>query len=113
MGDVYSLSELIKEAVDSGMDVGGTGLFLDRYNQERMIKGLGTVGGVHGLHELFRCSGSKSSSINGNAFNSGESSSKIESIVGLGRSLGMNVVNGLGPLRRAFAEAAAGAAFSR
>ncbi|KAL7494340.1 hypothetical protein ACHAWT_003097 [Skeletonema menzelii] len=114
MGDVYSLSVLIKEAIDSGMDVGGTGLFLDRYNQERMVKGLGTVGGVHGLHELFRCSGSKSSpSINVTALNSGENVNTIESIVGLGRSLGMNVVNGLGPLRRAFAEAAAGAAFSR
>eukprot|EP00577_Skeletonema_sp_RCC1716_P007769 CAMPEP_0113384558 /NCGR_PEP_ID=MMETSP0013_2-20120614/6956_1 /TAXON_ID=2843 ORGANISM="Skeletonema costatum, Strain 1716" /NCGR_SAMPLE_ID=MMETSP0013_2 /ASSEMBLY_ACC=CAM_ASM_000158 /LENGTH=608 /DNA_ID=CAMNT_0000267173 /DNA_START=19 /DNA_END=1845 /DNA_ORIENTATION=- /assembly_acc=CAM_ASM_000158 len=115
MGDVYSLSELIKEAVDSGMDVAGTGLFLDRYNQERMVKGLGTVGGVHGLHELFRCSGSNSSSgiMNANALNSGGNASGVESIVGLGRSLGMNVVNGLGPLRRAFAEAAAGAAFSR
>jgi len=114
MGDVYSLSELIKEAVDSGMDVGGTGLFLDRYNQERMVKGLGTVGGVHGLHELFRCTGSKSAgSMNAHAFSSGVNGSKVESVVGLGRSLGMNVVNSLGPLRRAFAEAAAGAAFSR
>lgn len=114
MGDVYSLSERIKEAVDSGMDVGGTGLFLDRYNQERMVKGLGTVGGVHGLHELFRCSGSKPiSSVNDHAVSPGENFSKVESIVGLGRSLGMNVVNSLGPLRRAFAEAAAGAAFSR
>eukprot|EP00985_Skeletonema_marinoi_P020746 scaffold12409_cov123-Skeletonema_marinoi.AAC.1 len=116
MGDVYSLSELIKEAVDSGMDVAGTGLFLDRYNQERMVKGLGTVGGVHGLHELFRCSGSNSSSggiMNVNALNYGGNASGVESVVGLGRSLGMNVVNGLGPLRRAFAEAAAGAAFSR
>mmetsp|Transcript_28742 Transcript_28742/g.48878 ORF Transcript_28742/g.48878 Transcript_28742/m.48878 type:complete len:98 (+) Transcript_28742:1-294(+) len=97
------------------MDVAGTGLFLDRYNQERMVKGLGTVGGVHGLHELFRCSGSNSSSgiMNANALNSGGNASGVESIVGLGRSLGMNVVNGLGPLRRAFAEAAAGAAFSR
>lgn len=115
MSDVYSLSELIKEAVDSGMDVGGTGLFLDRYNQERMVKGLGTVGGVHALHELFRCSGSKPNSDmnNTNALNSGRNASGVESIVGLGRSLGMNVVNGLGPLRRAFAEAAAGAAFTR
>ena len=114
MADVYSLSELIKEAVDSGMDVGGTGLFLDRYNQERMVKGLGTVGGVHGLHELFRCSGIKSNGdMNTNAATAERNPNAVESIVGLGRSLGMNVVNGLGPVRRAFAEAAAGAAFSR
>jgi ubiquinone biosynthesis monooxygenase Coq6 len=114
MGDVYSLSELIKEAIDCGMDVGGTGLFLDRYNQERMVKGWGTVGGVHGLHELFRCSGIKpNSDINANALNSGGNASGVESVVGLGRSLGMNIVNSLGPLRRAFAEAAAGAAFTR
>ena len=31
----------------SGMDVGGTRLFLDRYNRERMVNGLGVVGGVH------------------------------------------------------------------
>jgi len=114
MGDVYSLSQLIKEAIDSGMDVGGTGLFLDRYNQERMVKGWGTVGGVHGLHELFRCSGIKpNNDINANALNSGGNVSGVESVIGLGRSLGMNVVNSLGPLRRAFAEAAAGAAFTR
>jgi hypothetical protein len=29
------------------MDVGGTRLFLDRYNRERMVNGLGVVGGVH------------------------------------------------------------------
>jgi len=44
MGDVNSLANLIKEAVDSGMDIGGTSLFLDRYNNERMLKGWGTVG---------------------------------------------------------------------
>ena len=53
MDDVNSLSKLIKEAIDSGMDVGGTSLFLDRYNDERMLKGWGIVGGVHGLHEIF------------------------------------------------------------
>ena len=114
MCDVYSLSELIKAAVDSGMDVGGTGLFLDRYNQERMIKGWGIVGGVHGLHELFRCSGvPPGRDLNESTRHVGKEVSAVESIVGLGRSIGMNVVNGLGPMRRAFAEAAAGAAFTR
>ncbi|KAL7456870.1 hypothetical protein ACHAWC_008360 [Mediolabrus comicus] len=114
MGDVYSLSELIKEAVDSGMDVGGTGLFLDRYNQERMVKGWGIVGGVHGLHELFRCSGvPPGRDSNESTPHVGKAVGAVESIVGLGRSIGMNVVNGLGPMRRAFAEAAAGAAFTR
>lgn len=114
MGDVYSLSELIKEAVDSGMDVGGTGLFLDRYNQERMIKGWGIVGGVHGLHELFRCSGvPPGRDMNESTPHVGKEVSAVERIVGLGRSIGMNVVNGLGPMRRVFAEAAAGAAFTR
>jgi len=108
------LSELIKEAVDSGMDVGGTGLFLDRYNQERMVKGWGIVGGVHGLHELFRCSGvPPGRDSNESTPHVGKAVGAVESIVGLGRSIGMNVVNGLGPMRRAFAEAAAGAAFTR
>jgi len=39
------------------MDVGGTSLFLDRYNRERMVNGLGVVGGVHSLHEIFGVSG--------------------------------------------------------
>ena len=47
MGDIALLSNLIKESIDSGMDVGGTSLFLDRYNRERMVNGLGVVGGVH------------------------------------------------------------------
>ena len=57
MGDIASLSNLIKESIDSGMDVGGTSLFLDRYNRERMVNGLGVVGGVHSLHEIFGVSG--------------------------------------------------------
>ncbi|KAL3776137.1 hypothetical protein ACHAW5_003255 [Stephanodiscus triporus] len=57
MSDVASLANLIKEALDSGMDVGGTSLFLDRYNRERMVSGWGIVGGVHGLHEIFGLSG--------------------------------------------------------
>lgn len=71
MGDVNSLAMLIKEAVDSGMDVGGTSLFLDRYNQERMIKGSAIVGGVHGLHEIFGYSGSLPGSVADGSYDSG------------------------------------------
>lgn len=110
MGDVNSLAMLIKEAVDSGMDVGGTSLFLDRYNQERMIKGSAIVGGVHGLREIFGCSGSVPGSVADGTYDSGMGSSGgLQSLIGYSRSLGMNVVNGLPLVRRALAEVAAGA----
>jgi len=110
MGDVNSLAMLIKEAVDSGMDIGGTSLFLDRYNQERMIKGSAIVGGVHGLHEIFGCSGNLPGSVADGTYDSGMGSSGgLQSLIGYSRSLGMNVVNGLPLVRRALAEVAAGA----
>ena len=108
LGDVRALAEGIKEAIDCGMDVGGTSLFLDRYNEERMWKGWGIVGGVHGLHEAFGWSGSAAGSLfDGNG--GGGSVGGLRSLIGYGRSLGMNIVNGIGPVRRALAEVAAGA----
>ncbi|KAL7534060.1 hypothetical protein ACHAXR_005610 [Thalassiosira sp. AJA248-18] len=101
IGDCASMAKLIKEAVDSGMDVGGTSLFLDRYNNERLLKGWGMVGGVHGLHEIFGCSSSDAGGGGGNA-------GGLQSLIGYSRSLGMNVVNGLPIVRRALAEVAAG-----
>ena len=110
MDDVNSLSKLIKEAIDSGMDVGGTSLFLDRYNDERMLKGWGIVGGVHGLHEIFGYSGSLPGSVADGTYDVGEGTSGgLLSLIGYSRSLGMNVVNGLPLVRRALAEVAAGA----
>jgi len=110
MGDVNSLAKLIKEAVDSGMDVGGTSLFLDRYNDERLLKGWGMVGGVHGLHEIFGCGGSVPGSVADGTYDHGKGSAGgVQSLIGYGRSLGMNVVNGLPVVRRALAEVAAGA----
>lgn len=110
MGDVHVLSNLVKEAIDSGMDIGGTDLFLDRYNDDRMLKGWGTVGGVHSLHEIFRQSGNVAGSI-ADAGNDRQSKSLggIQSLLGYSRSVGMNIVNGIGPVRRALAEIAAGA----
>ncbi|EED96243.1 ubiquinone biosynthesis monooxgenase [Thalassiosira pseudonana CCMP1335] len=111
MGDIKTLALLVKEAVDSGMDVGGTSLFLDRYNQERTLKGWSMVGGVHGLHEVFGCSGSMPGSVIDSSQDNrqGGSVGGIQSLIGYSRSLGMNVVNGIGPVRRALAEVAAGA----
>lgn len=109
MGDVYVLSNLVKEAIDSGMDVGGTDLFLDRYNDDRMLRGWSTIGGVHGLHEIFGQSGSVPTSvIDANQGQTG-SVEGIQSLIGYSRSMGMNIVNGIGPVRRALAEIAAGA----
>lgn len=109
LGDVNSLAKLIKEAIDSGMDVGGTSLFLDRYNEERMLKGWGIVGGVHGLHEIFGYSGSLTGSVADGTYDSGiGSSGGLQSLIGYSRSLGMNMVNGLPMIRRALAEVAAG-----
>ena len=110
MSDVASLSHLIKEAVDSGMDVGGTSLFLDRYNRERMVGGWGIVGGVHGLHEIFSISGNVPNSVaNESHDGGGGSAGTLQSLIGYGRSLGMNIVNGLPLARRILAELAAGA----
>jgi ubiquinone biosynthesis monooxygenase Coq6 len=110
VADVNSLAKLIKEAVDSGMDVGGTNLFLDRYNEDRLLKGWVTVGGVHGLHEIFGCSGSVPGSVADGTYDSGRGSARgLERLIGYSRSLGMNVVNGLPIVRRALAEFAAGA----
>lgn len=114
LDDVCSLAKLIKEAVDSGMDVGGTSLFLDRYNQERLVKGWCVVGGVHGLHELFGCSSSDSTSArsmtDGSSICSGDSYSwGVRDLIGYCRSLGMNVVNVLPLVRQTLAEVAAGA----
>ncbi|KAL3826512.1 hypothetical protein ACHAXA_004349 [Cyclostephanos tholiformis] len=110
MSDVASLSNLIKEAVDSGMDVGGTSLFLDRYNRERMVGGWGIVGGVHGLHEIFAMSGNVPTSVKDESYHGArDSAGTLQSLIGYGRSLGMNVVNGLPLVRRTLAEIAAGA----
>jgi len=110
MSDVASLSSLIKEAVDSGMDVGGTSLFLDRYNRERMVGGWGVVGGVHGLHEIFGMSGIAPGSVADGTYDGGSGSAgSLRSLIGYGRSLGMNVVNGVPFVRRMLAEVAAGA----
>ena len=111
MSDVNILSSLVKEAIDSGMDVGGTDLFLDRYNDDRMLKGWGVVSGVHGLHEVFRQSGSIPGSVTDVDSNIQQSGSVggVQSLIGYSRSMGMNIVNGIGPVRRALAEIAAGA----
>ncbi|KAL9181262.1 LOW QUALITY PROTEIN: hypothetical protein ACHAXT_010067 [Thalassiosira profunda] len=110
MADVNSLAKLIKEATDSGMDVGGTDLFLDRYNDERLLQGWGTVGGVHGLHEIFGCSGTPPGSVVDGTYDGGRGSAGgLQSLIGYGRSMGMNVVNGLPLVRRTLAEVAAGA----
>ncbi len=99
LDDVSSLAKLIKEAIDCGMDVGGTSLFLDRYNTERLVKGWGILGGVHGLHETFGCSRDRTSA----------QSDLLQDLLGYSRSLGMNLVNGLPIVRQTLAEVAAGA----
>jgi ubiquinone biosynthesis monooxygenase Coq6 len=110
MSDVASLSNLIKEAVDSGMDVGGTSLFMDRYNRERMVGGWGIVGGVHGLHEIFSISGNVPTSVANESYDGGRGGAgTLQRLIGYGRSLGMNIVNGVPLARRILAELAAGA----
>lgn len=110
MGDVALLSNLIKESIDSGMDVGGTSLFLDRYNRERMVNSMSVVGGVHSLHEIFGVSGTAPGSMADGTYDGGKGNAgSLRSLVGYSRSLGMNVVNGLPFIRRMLAEIAAGA----
>lgn len=110
MGDVNSLANLVKEAVDSGMDVGGTSLFLDRYNEERLLKGWSIISGVHGLHEIFGCSGRLSGSAAGDIYNHGRGGvGDLRDLIAYSRSLGMNAVNAMPFVRRCLAEVAAGA----
>ncbi|KAL7471049.1 hypothetical protein ACHAXS_011325 [Conticribra weissflogii] len=110
MGDVHTLASLIKDAVDCGMDVGGTNLFLDRYNEERILQGWGILGGVQFLHEAFGCTGNIPGSITeGNMATSAGSVGGLKGLIGYSRSLGMNAVNGIAPVRKALAEVAAGA----
>lgn len=110
LGDAHSLSRLIKEAVDSGMNIGGTSLILDRYNNERLLKGWGTVGGVHCLHEIFGCSHSIPGSVADDNYDGSKGTAGgFHGLIKYSRSLGMNVVNGMPLVRRTLAEVAAGA----
>jgi hypothetical protein len=70
------------------MDVGGTSLFLDRYNRERMVNGLGVVGGVHSLHEIFGVSGTAPGSMADGTYDAGKGNAGIlRSLVRYSRSL--------------------------
>ncbi|KAL7550682.1 hypothetical protein ACHAWF_015888 [Thalassiosira exigua] len=109
LDDVRSLSALVREAADSGMDVGGTDLFLDRYNRERLVKGWGVVGGVHALHEMFGCGDGVPGGVADGSCDGDGGAGGLRRLIGFGRSLGMNAVNGLPVIRQILAEVAAGA----
>ena len=87
LGDVESLVRHYQTAQESGMDFGGTMHFLNQYNKERRAEVSAVLGGIHALHEFF--------------------ATKFEPAVYV-RSLGMNLINALGPVRRHLAEVAAG-----
>jgi len=87
LGDAESLARHYQIAQESGMDFGGTMHFLNQYNNERRAEVSAVLGGIHALHEFF--------------------ATKFEPAVYV-RSLGMNLVNALGPVRRHLAEVAAG-----
>ena len=87
LGDVESLVRHYQTAQESGMDFGGTMHFLNQYNAERRAEVSAVLGGIHALHEFF--------------------ATKFEPAIFV-RSLGMNLVNALGPVRKHLAEVAAG-----
>ena len=87
LGDVECLARHYQTAQESGMDVGGTMHFLNQYNTERRAEVSAVLGGIHALHGMF--------------------ATAFEPAVYV-RSLGMNLVNALGPVRRHLAEVAAG-----
>ena len=87
LGDVECLARHYQTAQESGMDFGGTMHFLNQYNTERRAEVSAVLGGIHALHGMF--------------------ATAFEPAVYV-RSLGMNLVNALGPVRRHLAEVAAG-----
>ena len=87
IGDVDCLVRHIQSAMSSGMDPGGTMHFLNQYDSERKAEVSATLGGIHALHNMFGTTFSPAVYI---------------------RSLGMNLVNAAGPVRRRLAEVAAG-----
>mmetsp|Transcript_19674 Transcript_19674/g.43781 ORF Transcript_19674/g.43781 Transcript_19674/m.43781 type:complete len:583 (-) Transcript_19674:38-1786(-) len=87
IGDVDCLVRHIRSAMSSGMDPGGTMHFLNQYDSERRAEVSATLGGIHALHNMFGTTFSPAVYI---------------------RSLGMNLVNAAGPVRRRLAEVAAG-----
>lgn len=99
MGDVKCLSQLLKEAVESGMWNINTSadikierslledFFLKRYEIERQRQVTLIQGGIQFLHGAFSTTFAPTVHV---------------------RSLGMNIVNLVGPVRRSFAKVAAG-----
>jgi 2-polyprenyl-6-methoxyphenol hydroxylase-like FAD-dependent oxidoreductase len=99
LADVDCLFHTIKESYQSGMEVCNTMLFLDRYNSTRQAHVGVTMGGIHALHMAFGLS-------------SETTSSTWWAPPGIfARSLGMNLVNSVGPIRKRLAAVAAGAKF--
>lgn len=87
MADAESLLREVHRAMSSGMEVGSTMHFLDCYDTERRKEVTLSIAGIHAVHEAF----------------------------GLGfapaiyvRSLGVNLVNMIGPARNLFARIATG-----
>jgi len=90
MGDVECIVKNLKQAVESGMGVGGTaGLeyALQQYESERQREVVATIGGIQFLHGVF-----------GTTF-----SPAVHA-----RSVGMNIINSAGPIRRKLVQVACG-----
>jgi ubiquinone biosynthesis monooxygenase Coq6 len=90
MGDVECLVENLKQAVESGMGVDGSaGLdyALQQYESSRQREVVATMGGIHFLHSVF-----------GTTF-----SPAVHA-----RSMGMNIINSAGPIRRRLVQVATG-----
>mmetsp|Transcript_12925 Transcript_12925/g.19103 ORF Transcript_12925/g.19103 Transcript_12925/m.19103 type:complete len:466 (+) Transcript_12925:2-1399(+) len=88
LGDARCLANVVKEAVDSGMDAGDTMHFLNKYDAERKVEVTSMMGGIQLLHGFF--------------------SSTFEPLVYV-RSLGMNIINSVGVVRKRLVEVAVGA----
>lgn len=91
MADAESLTRHIKRSVQSGMGIkDSTGLqyALQQYESERQREVLSVMGGIQFLHAVF--------------------GTTLSPAVHL-RSIGMNLVNSLGPIRRKLVKVATGA----
>lgn len=80
--DVAHLADIIQQAADAGMDVA---TFLDDYDRGRRWQCSLTLTGLHALHQMFGVQGATAKHV---------------------KSLGMNFIQNVPPLRRALVEVA-------
>jgi 2-polyprenyl-6-methoxyphenol hydroxylase-like FAD-dependent oxidoreductase len=90
MGDAACIAQNLKQAVESGMGIDGSaglGYALQQYESSRQREVIATMGGIQFLHGVFGTTVSPAVHA---------------------RSVGMNIINSAGPIRRRLVKIATG-----